>query len=138
MNFIFVVLIFVMIFVTPVCFVVAKSNPNIRIIAVLILAALFVPMLHFAFGQGIRNGKVSLWRNLSEPTQKLLIHFDELGKQGEYIKIDEAVDRINQASAANEIDFHPNGVDDSRYVFLVDDIIEQNSKTKSKKTEPEN
>jgi len=128
MDFSFIVLIFAFIFVTPLCFIISKAKPLIRIVAVLVLAALFIPLLNFAYGQGIRQGKVALWQNLSEPTQKLLHHFDELGKQERHDKIDEAVDRINKASEEHEINFHPNGVDDNRYVNLVDDIVEENKK----------
>jgi hypothetical protein len=86
--------------------------------------------MHFAFGQGIRYGKIALWRNLSEPTQKLLLHFEELGEHGHHTEIDAAVTRINQASVDCNIDFHPNGVEDRRYVLLVDDIIKRSEMEK--------
>ena len=86
MSFGLIVPLFVLIFVTPVCFIVAKAKPGVRVGSVLVLAVCFIPLMQFAFGQGIRNGKVALWRNLSEPTQKLLLHFEELGDLGGFAR----------------------------------------------------
>lgn len=119
MSFVPIILIFTVLVVVPVCLVVAKARPVVRVASVAVMALALLPVMEFVFTQGIRHGKVTIWQDLSVPLREILYHFDTLADQGNREQIDSAVDRLID----NEWMTRPNYTGEPAFKELAQDIV---------------